>query len=111
MGTAKAPSAALKVFLYLVLVASTTGFGLTFGGLLGGTLFQSHRGHGLGSIGTILVFGLFGGLVGFVSGILYALIRGRQWSPRMIAWRAAIFAALAGVVIVGIALLDRWGHW
>lgn len=94
----------LQKLLFIVAVGL---FGLLLGALLGGTLFSSSSGHGLGGLASMITGALIGLGAGITSAVIL-LVRGR---PLPWGWLALGAGLGSGMIIGLIVLLDVFEHW
>lgn len=91
----------------LLFVVSLGLFALLFGALLGGTVFKSSSGHGLGGLATMIS----GALIGLGIGVTSAVIPLACGILLPWGWLALGSGIGSGLVIGFILLLDVLGHW
>jgi hypothetical protein len=93
----------------IVFFCSAGVLGLLTGALVGGTVLQSHGGHGLAGLVSLFVGATVGAVVG-VCGALYVVI-GMQLRPSQL-HRLTVVAVLGSCLIVlTIVLLNHWHQW
>jgi hypothetical protein len=91
----------------LLFVVGLGLFGLLLGALLGGTVFSSSSGHGLGSLASMIS----GALIGLGASMASAVILVVRARPLPWGWLALGTGIGSGLVIGLILLLDVLGQW
>lgn len=91
----------------LLFVLTLGAFALLAGALLGGTVFASHSGHGLGGLSTMLD----GAALGLLAGLVSAVILISRPTPRP--WGRLSLGAVSGCALIFglIQILDAMGSW
>jgi hypothetical protein len=79
------------------------------GALVGGTVLQSHGGHGLAGLASLFAGATVGAVVG-VCGALYAVL-GMKLCPSQLQRLTVVFLLGACLIVMTMVLLDHWYQW
>jgi hypothetical protein len=79
------------------------------GALVGGTVLQSHGGHGLAGLASLLTGATVGAVVG-VGGALYAVV-GMKLCQAQLQRLTLVFVLGACLIVMTIVMLDHWHQW
>lgn len=91
----------------LLFVVALGFFTLLVGALLGGTVFRSHSGHGLGGLATLFE----GAAIGLLVGLASAVILITRPTPRPWGWLSLGAASGCALIFGLIQILDATGRW